>query len=311
MNWSKNNVYHTDGIEAIKRIPDASVHLILSDIPYGIGIDDWDVLHDNTNTAYLGKSPAQEKAGALFKKRGKPINGWSEADRQIPKQYYEWCSSWSSNWLRILKPGGSAIIFAGRRYSHRCISALEDTGFSFKDMIAWLRERAPHRAQRISAIFNRRGDEDSSKEWSGWRVGNLRPTFEPILWFVKPYKIGSTITDNVLTYGVGAFNNSAFLKYNDSTENVLKSHFLPNESGKHPTQKPIALLKALIELTTLKNQLVIDPFCGSGSTLLAARILERNYLGFEISKEYFETAMRRLDEKPILSKKQGTQFSLI
>lgn len=311
MNWPKNDIYHTDGIEAIKRIPDASVHLILSDIPYGIGIDDWDVLHDNTNTAYLGTSPAQEKAGALFKKRGKPINGWSEADRQIPKQYYEWCSSWSSNWLRILKPGGSAIIFAGRRYSHRCISALEDTGFSFKDMIAWIRERAPHRAQRISAIFNRRGDKDSSKEWSGWRVGNLRPTFEPILWFVKPYKIGSTITDNVLTYGVGAFNNSAFLKYNDSTENVLKSHFLPNESGKHPTQKPIALLKALIELTTLKNQLVVDPFCGSGSTLLAARILERNYLGFEISKEYFETAIRRLDEKLILSKKESNQFSLI
>ena len=178
-------------------------------------------------------------------------------------------------------------------------------------MIAWLRERAPHRAQRISAIFNRRGDEDSSKEWSGWRVGNLRPTFEPILWFVKPYKIGATITDNVLTYGVGAFNDSAFLKYNDLTENVLKSHFLPNESGKHPTQKPITLLKALIELTTLKNQLVVDPFCGSGSTLLAAKILERNYLGFEISKEYFETTMRRLDEKPILSKKKSNQFSLI
>ena len=50
-----------------------SVHLILSDIPYGIGIDDWDVLHKNTNSAYLGSSPSQKKAGSLFKKRGKPL----------------------------------------------------------------------------------------------------------------------------------------------------------------------------------------------------------------------------------------------
>ncbi|KKL09832.1 hypothetical protein LCGC14_2561910, partial [marine sediment metagenome] len=100
MNWSINNIYNYDSIEAVKSIATSSVHLILSDIPYGIGTDKWDVLHDNTNTAYLGKSPAQEKAGAIFKMRRKPINGWSEADRQIPKQYYDWCSSWSSEWLR-------------------------------------------------------------------------------------------------------------------------------------------------------------------------------------------------------------------
>src|ERR1035441_5679853 len=75
-----------DSTVRIKGMPSSSVHLILSDIPYGIGAEDWDVLHDNTNSAYLGSSPAQEKAGAIFKKRGKPINGWSEADRAIPKQ---------------------------------------------------------------------------------------------------------------------------------------------------------------------------------------------------------------------------------
>ena len=82
-----------DSVLRIKELPSCAGHLILSDIPYGIGAEDWDVLHDNTNSAYLGSSPAQEKAGAIFKKRGKPINGWSEADREIPKQYYEWCST--------------------------------------------------------------------------------------------------------------------------------------------------------------------------------------------------------------------------
>ncbi|MCZ2207938.1 hypothetical protein, partial [Cylindrospermopsis raciborskii] len=77
-----NTILNEDSIEGVKKLSDNSIHLILSDIPYGIGVEDWDVLHDNTNSAYLGTSPGQEKAGAVFKKRGKPINGWSEADRE-------------------------------------------------------------------------------------------------------------------------------------------------------------------------------------------------------------------------------------
>ena len=159
-----------DSTQLIKSLPANSVHLILSDIPYGIGMDDWDVLHDNRNSALLGSSPAQEKAGAVFKKRGKPINGWSEADRRIPKEYYDWCSTWASEWLRVVKPGGSVLVFAGRRYAHRCICALEDAGFSFKDMFSWMRQRAPHRAQRVSIVYERRGDDVNSRRWDGWRV---------------------------------------------------------------------------------------------------------------------------------------------
>lgn len=300
MNWQKNSVHTCDSFKALKEIPEESVHLILSDIPYGIGAEDWDVLHNNTNSAYLGKSPAQAKAGAVFGKRGKPINGWSGSDREIPKQYHEWCSKWSNEWLRILKPGGSAIVFAGRRMAHRCVSALEDIGFSYKDQLAWLKDRAPHRAQRISTVFDRREDHTSSAEWHGWRVGNLRPTFEPIQWFTKPYKIGTTIADNVLNHGVGAYNESAFLKYTDSPENVLNCKFAPRESGLHPAQKPVSLMQALIELTTVEGQLVLDPFCGSGSTLVAAKNVNREYLGFDIASEYIEIATRRLTSQPNL-----------
>ncbi len=297
MTHFENTISNVDGIVAIKELPDNSVHLILSDIPYGIGIEDWDILHENMNSAYLGSSPAQEKAGAIFKKRGKPINGWSEADREIPKQYYDWCLTWSADWLRVLKPGGSAIIFAGRRYAHRCITALEDTGFSYKDMLAWLRSRAPHRAQRISIIYEKRGDIMSSKQWQGWRVGNLRPTFEPILWFTKPYKIGTTIADNVMIHGIGAFNEEAFLRYENSPDNILASGFVAGESGLHPTQKPIKLMQALIELTTVEDQIVLDPFCGSGSTLIAAKSIGRKYIGFERDPNYTQIAEHRLNQE--------------
>ena len=289
-----NSVYVADGIQLIRRVESESVHLILSDIPYGIGADEWDVLHDNKNSALLGSSPAQSRAGAIFRRRGKPLNGWSAADRQIPLEYQRWCDSFAPEWLRVLKPGGSALVFAGRRMSHRCIVSFEDAGFTLKDSLAWLRESAPHRAQRVSVVFQRRGDEKNAAKWSGWRVGNLRPTFEPVLWFVKPYPIGTTIADNVLAHGLGAFNEDAFTRYERSPDNVLTSGFAKGETGHHIAQKPVRLLRALVELSTLPGQLVLDPFCGSGSTLVAAKASGRKYLGFEIDPHLVEVAASRL-----------------
>ena len=288
-----NRVVTGDGIAAVKTLVSDSVHLILSDIPYGIGADDWDVLHSNTNSALLGSSPAQERAGAIFKRRGKPLNGWSEADRKIPLQYQQWCETFASEWLRVLKPGASAFVFAGRRLSHRCVVAFEDAGFTFRDSLAWLREAAPHRAQRLSVVYERRGDNVNAKRWSGWRVGNLRPTFEPVLWFVKPYPIGTTIADNVLNHGVGAFNEDSFVLHERSPDNVLRSGFASGEAGHHLAQKPLRLMRALIELTTQPGQLVLDPFCGTGTTLVAARNLGHQSVGIDISRQYLELTQAR------------------
>ena len=283
-----------DSIHELSSAPPEFVHLILSDIPYGIGVEDWDILHENTNSAFTGSSPAQERAGSVFRRRGKPINGWSEADRAIPKQYYDWCLTWAPQWLRVLKPGGSAFVFAGRRYAHRCICAMEDAGFSFKDMICWVRDRAPHRAQRVSVVFARRGDNVSSARWEGWRVGNLRPAFEPILWFTKPYKIGTTIADNALNHEIGPFNEEEFIRYAGRPDNILECGFTPGESGLHPTQKPVKLMQALIALTTRPGQIVLDPFAGGGSTVVAARNLGRRFVAYEINAKYAATIRRRL-----------------
>ena len=288
-----------DSLELISKIEPNSVHAIISDIPYGIGYQDWDILHSNTNSAYGGASHAQTTAGSLFSRRGKPLNGWSEADKKIPLEYQAWCESWAASWYRVLKPGASCFIFAGRRFAHRCIVALENNGFTFKDMLSWEKNTAPHRAQRLSAIFERRNDFDNAASWKDWRVANLRPLFEPILWFQKPYKTGGTIADNVLLNGVGAWNESALENYligdlQNMSSNILKVQVTPEDHRLHVAQKPLALMELLISLVTKENQIVLDPFAGSGTTCVAAHRLNRHYIGIEINENFCEIAKARI-----------------
>jgi site-specific DNA-methyltransferase (adenine-specific) len=65
----------------------------------------------------------------------------------------------------------------------------------------------------------------------------------------------------------------------------------------HPTQKPLCLLRRLIESFSLAGDVVLDPFCGSGSTLLAARELDRRFLGIELDARYYTVGCDRLCER--------------
>lgn len=68
----------------------------------------------------------------------------------------------------------------------------------------------------------------------------------------------------------------------------------------YPTQKPILLLERIIKIVTDENDLVFDPFCGSGTTLVAAKLLNRRYFGIDISKDAVNLAISRL-ELPVRS----------
>ena len=282
--------------EHLPHLEDDSIELLLSDIPYGIATDDWDVLHRNKNSALLGESPAQQGKPA-FKRRGKPINGWSRSDRNIGKEYEDWCSSWAHMVFPKLKNGGSVLLFGARRTMHHVVNAFEDSGFLLKDMLAWKKKSAYHRAQRVSVVFQRRGLAAAAEQWKGWRLGNLAPMFEPIAWLTKPYCIGGTIADNVLEHGVGAMNTDACQHHGIGATNVLEFGFAKEEKRIHEAQKPIGLVSALIDLTTREGQTVLDPFMGSGTTAVAARRLNRRFVGFEAVEAFHKAACQRLRDE--------------
>jgi site-specific DNA-methyltransferase (adenine-specific) len=67
--------------------------------------------------------------------------------------------------------------------------------------------------------------------------------------------------------------------------------------GKHPTQKPLALLERIILASTKEGDLVLDPFCGSSTTGVAALKLGRRYIGIELETEYLKLSKKRLQAR--------------
>ena len=77
--------------------------------------------------------------------------------------------------------------------------------------------------------------------------------------------------------------------------------------GKHPTQKPVELLKRIILSSTKEDDLILDPFCGSSTTGVASVLLNRKYVGIELEDEYLQLSLKRLKE--VVIKKEPMLFA--
>lgn len=83
----------------------------------------------------------------------------------------------------------------------------------------------------------------------------------------------------------------------------------------HPTIKPLNIIQTLIKNSSLPGDIVLDPFLGSGTTAVASKMLNRQYIGFEINKDYFEIAQKRIGNTLNITNEdklnQTTLFDLI
>ena len=162
------------------------------------------------------------------------------------------------------------------------------------------------------------------KKYKGFGNG-VKPSYEPIILIQKPF--GGKVAENIIRHGVGGLNlEETRLPYGDDDgkvghnphpdgrvmANILretefgdgydKFFLVPKvRQGKdsfntHPTLKPVHLMQQLIKLLTIKGQVVLDPFMGSGSTGVAALEAGRAFIGYELEREYFEIALRRFAE---------------
>jgi site-specific DNA-methyltransferase (adenine-specific) len=127
-------------------------------------------------------------------------------------------------------------------------------------------------------------------------------TFNKIIKKGEPYQkknpgIKRSSWGSQLTMG----NPNGFTEINLGTRHQTDVIEAPNkpcmkipERSKHPTQKPIKVISTLIQWITIPSDLVLDPFCGSGTTAVACKELGRNYICIEKEKEYFDIACDRI-----------------
>ena len=276
---------NSDCVDAMKTINDSFIDVVITDIPYGISYSDWDVLHNNTNSA-LGGTSKHQKDDTTFKKRGKPINGWSEADKKIPYEYQEWCSKWAKELFRITKEGSPILIFSSRRLQHRVCNALEDNGFMIRDILIWEKDKCNAKAQRISNVLSKRGIND--KKYQNYRLGNLAPYYEPIIFAMKPYK--HTLTDCILENDIGGI----YCDEDKIPSNIIKVN-CNKKNLYHETEKPVDLIEKLINIFSINSEhIVLDFTMGSGTTGVACMKLGRKFIGIELDKNYFDIAEKRI-----------------
>lgn len=185
----------------------------------------------------------------------------------------------------MLKPCSPILILCGRQNQHRFTCAAEDVGFVFKDVITWNKGKAPFRAQKISNIYNQR---DVDVDYKGdWRLGNLSPYCEPVVYMFKPYKVGTTVTDQFIENKLGCFNSEILMK------NLIEITSL-SKNENHPTEKPVALMETLINLVTVEGSTILDPFSGSGSTGVACVNTNRKGIMIEMDEGYFNIGVNRI-----------------
>lgn len=211
---STKNLILGDCLEILKWLPENSIDSIVTDPPYGLN--------------------SKRPGGRSSSTEGAVMKGFMglEWDGDIPAvEIWVEC-------LRVLKPGGHLLAFAGTRTQHRMACHIEDAGFEIRDMIAWVYGSGFPKSMNVSKAIDRamgaereltrpgvdrregygddwdKGDSstrprydraatEQAAEWEGWGT-TLKPALEPITVARKPFS--GTVAANVLYHGTGAIN---------------------------------------------------------------------------------------------------------
>lgn len=277
-----------DSIKLLKHIPNHSVECVITDPPYFI-----DGMDNNWNVIKLNNK--KSKAGVIG---SLPVG--MKFDPNQGKKLQEFTSKISKEIFRILKPGGFYLSFSQGRLYHRMTIAIEDVGFEIRDLLIWQREGQPKAFSQDHFVkkMNITNEEKNSliKILSGRKTPQLKGQSEPIVLAQKPKE--GTFIENWLKYGVGLVDCSVSLdgKFPGTIMSVHKPNGKSRTSINHLTVKPITLLEHLIKLFTKENDLILDPFMGSGSCGFACMNTNRKFIGIEINKDYYDDTVRRFNE---------------
>lgn len=280
-------IIHGDCLEKLESLEKESVHLVITDPPYFLdGLDsEWK----------KGQKESKRATGVIG---GLPVGMKFDPKQGVALQ--EFMSRVSLSMLRVMKPGAFAVVFSNPRLTHRMAIGLEDAGFEIRDLYAWhFTRRSQFKAFSMDHFVLRMNVEETEKDalkekLAGRKTPQLRPQFESMILAQKP-KIG-TFIENWVTHETGLIDTSATLDGSVPTTVMTVEKPIRSQFNGHLTVKPIELIEHLIRLFSIPDQVILDPFLGSGTTAVAAKRLNRACIGIEINPDYIAIANQRIEE---------------
>ncbi len=211
--------------------------------------------------------------GGISCKAGKMVSvnkaNWDKSNG-VDKDF-EFTHNWINACRRVLKDNGTIWISGTMHNIYQVGFALQKLKFRILNEISWFKPNAP----------------------PNLGCKNFAHSHETVLWARKQDKIPHIF--NYATMKEWDDKVSPKGKQMRSIWNIPLTPMKEKSYGKHPTQKPIELLKRIIISSTNKKSVVLDPFNGSGTTGVVAKILGRKYIGIDIDKKYLDITKRRLD----------------
>ena len=187
---------------------------------------------------------------------------------QGPEANHQFNRSWLAACQRILKPNGSIWVSGTAHIIHSVGFAMQQLGFKLLNDISWVKPNPP---PNLSCRY-------------------FTHATETIVWAAKNAKSRHTFN----------YKEMKLINHNKQMKSVWE--IKPPETwekrfGKHPTQKPVALLERILLASSNEGDLVLDPFSGSGTTALAALRTRRTVVGLELSYEFLHLTIQRLSSE--------------
>ncbi|OGC86204.1 DNA methylase N-4 [Candidatus Adlerbacteria bacterium RIFCSPHIGHO2_02_FULL_54_18] len=186
---------------------------------------------------------------------------------------YDFHYQWLDACRRILKPHGTLWVSGTYHSIYQCGHALQSLGYHILNDISWFK---PNASPNLSCRF-------------------FTASHETLIWARKEKKAKHTFNYNLMKEG--SWPEDKIKKPGLQMRSVWSMGTpKPTEKkfGKHPTQKPLDLLKRIVLASTNKGDIILDPFTGSSTTGLAAVMHDRKFVGIDMEKDYLELSKKRL-----------------
>lgn len=253
-------LFQGDSISYLKKLPENSIDMIFADPPYN--------LSNGGFTVHAGKRVSVNK--------GK----WDES--QGIEEDFEFHARWINECYRVLKPNGTIWISGTYHSIYQCGFALQLKGYKILNDIAWFK---PNASPNLSGRY-------------------FTASHETLIWARKDPKGKHTYNYQDMKNGewhetdifknTGKQMRSVWSIQDDPNVWVIGTPKRDEKTfGKHPTQKPLALLERVVLSSTNPGDVILDPFTGSSTTGLAAVKNGRNFVGIDTEKEYLDLSIKR------------------